>query len=147
MIAEQNDPKTQILQDSLRDLLDQHGSIFWDAVFGLCDPHFGHCTCGRHPVHMSVGKTDFMVCMQCRTYWCVGENLSSRYGDHYTDTKTIAFLKTCREIEPVYPWALFGNTGLLTGDQIHSAINAFRTEINALRTRLPDAVPTDDIPF
>jgi hypothetical protein len=121
----QNDPTIQRLQNRLNNLLEEHGPLFWKAVFGLADPHFGHCECGRLPVCRNVERNHFMCCDHCKTAWYVGSNLFSAWRDESPKSwrANRQLLETSyRRIEPTYPFILFGDNRLATADEINSSL-------------------------
>ena len=66
------------------------------------DPYFGLCECERPASrYVNVNRNHFMLCDDCRTYWCAGSNLFSSWRDETKEewARNAALLQTYREIK------------------------------------------------
>jgi len=113
-------PKEERLKKQLTTMIDENGQSFWEAFFSLVSfyQHFGFCQCGRMPATLNVGKSNFMYCKRCKTYWLVGGNL---LGGWEKKEKT---LQGAREIEEQHLYLSFSHSGLMSAEEVWKAIES-----------------------
>ena len=67
--------------------------------------YFGNCPlCERAPQYVNVRKAHANLCVHCKVFWWIGENLFSSYqGESEADwRRNAAMLDTFRQVEPLH---------------------------------------------
>jgi len=65
--------------------------------------YFGACYCGKTSGYFNIGRNHWFCCNDCKTRWCIGNNLFSSWRSESEDEwkENIERYKDYKEIEPL----------------------------------------------
>jgi len=116
------DSQQKTLEGHLIEMIEEQGPAFWKALVQVTGfaQNFGFCECGRMPGTLNVGRTNYMYCKECRTFWGVGDNLFSswRYEDKSVWRENGKLLDQARRIEPKRLFVSSGQLALMTYEEM-----------------------------